>query len=258
MIDPPTPRSTVALAERLTPIDPTALAVTRQFGLDAAVDRLGSEAAQVYRITASDAAYILKVRSRRVEATSRFQAAAMSAVALRAPALPIPRIVRSTDGRLVAVDRDLPDCTLELSTWLAGIPLAEADPSPGQLEAFGRLLGEVDRALQDVADAAADHDSVWDLAKGLSHADHVNALASGAERDMVAATFADFRARHAPDMWQTLPRQVTHGDASPHNVGVRPTLPGGGISSTSRESRSQPGPTPEPARCRHAAYRLDA
>ncbi|MCP6756008.1 phosphotransferase, partial [Klebsiella pneumoniae] len=78
---------------------------------------------------------------------------ALEWLALRAPDLPVPRLVPTREGRPTAVERGR---LVRLLTFLPGTMLADARPqSPAVLATVGRFLGRLDRALEGFSHPSA-------------------------------------------------------------------------------------------------------
>jgi len=176
--------------------------------------------------TAAGARFVVKLmHSSRVDALLDLQLAMLARVAARAPALAVPRVVRSARGRAVervAAAPGAPPRLLWVLEWRAGTPLALARPrdAPALLASLGAALGTLARALEGFSHAAADRgDFKWDLARCEWVAPHVGAIAAPARRALVARALRGWRARVAPAAAAgALRRAVVHGDANDWNV----------------------------------------
>jgi len=117
---------------------------------------------------------------------------------------------------------------VRLVAWVPGTPLAEIRPhAPSLLSEVGRMLGEVDRALEGWSPPAARRELAWELGRGRVVVDErVDGLSGPDEQSLVERVVADFDHRGVP-LLDSLPRGVIHGDANDWNVLVTPaTAPG--------------------------------
>ncbi len=110
-----------------------------------------------------------------------------------------------------------------LVTYLPGVPLAKVNPhTPDLLHDFGRVLGEVDAALQEFGHPAMDRYLHWDLTRAADTISrHCHHLGNPARRALVERHLADFVAHVAPRLPE-LRRSVIHSDGNDYNVLVTP------------------------------------
>jgi 4-aminobutyrate aminotransferase-like enzyme/Ser/Thr protein kinase RdoA (MazF antagonist) len=201
--------------------DATRLAASL-YGLDAWARALAGEFDDNFRLTTSDGrSFVLKaMHPARERALVAMQCAALAQLEARAPHLPLPRVVETRRGDAVS-EVPGPDGTPRLVwmlSWLPGTPLASARPrSLETLQALGRLLGELDRALADFEHKAARRDFPWDLSRAGDHRGAIRAIPHAAKRALAERALARFRVEAAHAL-PRLPRQVIHGDANDHNV----------------------------------------
>ena len=210
---------------RLTTDDAAALA-RRLYGLAAAARELPSERDQNFALSTERGAFVLKVAGEAERAENLdLQDRALEWLAARAPDLPVPRIVPTADGRAVAESGGR---LVRLLTFLRGTILADARPqSPAVLEAVGRFLGRLDRALEGFAHPAArERDLLWNPDRALDViARHEPAIEDAGRRALVAHFVAEHR-RHVVPLLPSLPRGVIHNDANDYNVLLGDPTPG--------------------------------
>lgn len=135
------------------------------------------------------------------------QDAALAAAAAD-PALPVPRLVRTSggasssalDGRIVRVLSWLPGTEAYRGNGVNVLPLREG----------GAMLGRLSRALAPLDHPAADRVLPWDLAR-------VPELAAYSSDPRLTAAIERFRAEVSPVL-ATAPQQIVHGDFHPGNV----------------------------------------
>jgi 4-aminobutyrate aminotransferase-like enzyme/Ser/Thr protein kinase RdoA (MazF antagonist) len=210
---------------RLTTDDAAALA-RRLYGLAAAARELPSERDQNFALATERGAFVLKIAGEAERSESLdLQDRALAWLAARAPDLSVPRVVPTVDGRTVA---EAGGRLVRLLSFLRGSTLAEARPrSPAVLDAVGRFLGRLDRALEGFAHAAArGRDLLWNPDRALEViARHEPALEGANRRELVAHFVAEHRKNVVP-LLAALPRGVIHNDANDHNVLLGDPVPG--------------------------------
>ena len=210
--------------------DATRLAASL-YGLSAWARALPGEFDDNFRLTAADGrAFVLKaMHPARERSLVAMQCAALAQLQARVPHLALPRVVPTQAGGAFG-EAPGPDGTPRLVwmlEWLPGTPLATAHPRPPEtLRALGRLLGDLDRALDDFSHAAATREFPWDLARAGERRASLAAVGDPARRALAARALDRFESDVVPALpW--LRRQVIHGDANDHNVivGDARTLP---------------------------------
>jgi 4-aminobutyrate aminotransferase-like enzyme/Ser/Thr protein kinase RdoA (MazF antagonist) len=102
--------------------------------------------------------------------------------------------------------------------FLNGKVLAKVRPhTPELLQSLGRLLGEVDRALQDFSHPAAHRELKWDLAQAGWIRGDLSSLRDRLQRALVEQVLADYESAVVPLLPQ-LRKSVIYGDANDYNV----------------------------------------
>ncbi len=207
--------------------DDTALQVLdERFGLIGDLQPLTSERDQNFHVTApDDHQYVLKIaNSAEDPAVTDFQTEAMLHISRSAPDFAVPRVCRTTDGNMSShiVAADGRSHVVRLLSWLDGIPLQQAERTPGYAETMGSCLAGLGQALGEFEHAASDYALLWDLKSAdalrelLDHVAEPDLRAICRERVDIFA--ADVRPRLAAVRWQ-----VIHNDLNPSNVLVDPT-----------------------------------
>ena len=131
------------------------------------------------------------------------QDAALAAAA-HDPALPVPRLVPTTDGRPSTL---LDSRVVRVLTWLPG---EEAGVARMPLRAGGELLGRLSRALATLERPAATRVLPWDLPR-------VPELAGYTSDPRLTRAIERFTAEVSPVL-AAAPQQIVHGDFHPGNV----------------------------------------
>ena len=211
---------------RVAPRLPTeeAVRLARQlYGLEAAAERLPGEYDDNFRLSAGDGReYVLKVmHPARERSLVALQCEALAHLALRAPALALPRVQLASNGAAFAAAELATDATRRLVWMLSFVPgtlLAEAKPhGPDLLRSLGRLVGQIDAALVDFSHPASHRDLKWDLSRVAWVREHVHLVGGAERRALVERFLALYEARVTPVL-PRLRRSVIYGDANDYNV----------------------------------------
>jgi Ser/Thr protein kinase RdoA (MazF antagonist) len=206
-------------------LDEVADLVARLYGIHGSAAPLAGERDQNCRIeTAHCNRYVVKIGnpSEQVEVVD-FQIAALEHVARAAPGLPVPRVVRTLDGRTRATVA-LPDgrrSIVRMLTYLDGVQIRETSRTAAQRRAMGTVLAELDRALQGFAHPAASHDLLWNVSAAHRLADKLDAVAHAPRRALAAAFMRRFTDHVLPRL-ASVRSQVIHNDYHLYNVLVAP------------------------------------
>ena len=192
------------------------------YGLSAAARALPGEYDDNFLLEASDSRrFVLKVMHPvREEAFVDMQCQALRHLAERAPQLPLPRVVSTTEGPLFARVglEDGSQRLVWLLTFLPGKTLAQVRPHSTELLAsLGRFLGEMDLALKEFAHPAAHRELKWDVAQTLRGRELLSHIENGTRRAL-AAKFLDLFESQAAPRFGHLRSAVIYGDANDHNV----------------------------------------
>ena len=199
------------------------------FGLEGSARSLPGEYDDNFQLTASDGrAYVLKVMHvGRERPFVDMQCRALQHLARRAPHLAVPRVCPTRSGEAFKNVRvaDGSERLVWLLTFLPGTVLAEVRPhEPDLLESLGRLLGEMDAALEDFAHPSAERELKWDLARAGWIREYLLYVSDAPRRVLVGRFLALYEAEVVPAL-PRLRRSVVYGDANDHNVLVRVPWP---------------------------------
>jgi Ser/Thr protein kinase RdoA (MazF antagonist) len=176
------------------------------FGIRAEAQPLAGEFDDNFRLTAANGSqYLLKIM--RAGCDPDFvdmQCRAMHQLA----GYPVPRpaapVKTTRDGRLAW-----------LLHWVPGRMLADVSRTPEMLFNLGRLLGEIDRALESFSHPAVHRELKWDLARAAWIEDRLESIADPRRRDRVRHILDKFR---NAEPFSGVRRSVIHGDANLHNI----------------------------------------
>jgi len=121
---------------------------------------------------------------------------------------PVPRpaapVKITPDGRLAW-----------LLHWLPGCMLADVSRTPEMLFDLGRLLGQIDRALENFSHPATQRELKWDLSRAAWIEDSLDYIPDPQRRALVARILDRFKCARPFD---GVRKSVIHGDANLHNV----------------------------------------
>jgi 4-aminobutyrate aminotransferase-like enzyme/Ser/Thr protein kinase RdoA (MazF antagonist) len=192
------------------------------YGLAVIAEPLLGEYDDNFHLTTTDGReFVLKVMHLERDASLiDLQCRALAHLAMRVPDLQLPSVqvtlqgesftkvaLQEGEGRLVW-----------LLHYVPGRVLAEVRPHTAELlRNLGRLLGEVDRTLQDFSHPAATRDFKWDSAQPLWIRDHLACLQDRGQRALVERVLSSFESKVAP-LLPSLRKSVIYGDANDYNV----------------------------------------
>ena len=214
-------------APALAPEEVQALA-RRLYGIDGSVQPLAGERDQNCLVeTPEGVRYVLKI-SNASEPISvvDFQIAALDHIARVSPDLPVPRVVRTLEGRTrgtvaLADGRHTP---VRMLTWLEGIQIRETVRTPAQRLAMGAGLARLDLALQGFAHPGAAHDLLWNVSAAHRLVAKLESVVDAKRRALAEEFMARFTDHVLPRL-ASLRSQVIHNDYHFYNVLVRPEDP---------------------------------
>ena len=137
------------------------------YGLEANARALPGEFDDNFHLTTADGrAFVLKVmHPAREPSFIDLQCKALAHLSERAPQLPLPRVLpnRSREFYFKITAADGSERLVWLLSFLKGTVLAEVHPrTPELLRDLGRLLGQMDAALQSFEHLAAHWELKWD------------------------------------------------------------------------------------------------
>lgn len=211
-------------APSLAPDQVAALA-GRLYGVTGDVRPLAGERDQNCRIeTADGARYVIKI-SNPSEPVSvvDFQIGALEHMARVSPGLPVPRVVRTLDGRprdAVTLPCGL-QATVRMLTYLDGVQMREVPRTAARRRAMGATLAQLNLALHGFTHPGAAHDLLWNVSAAHRLADKLGAVADPVRRALAAVFMQRFREHVLPHL-ASLRAQVIHNDYHLYNVLVAP------------------------------------
>ena len=197
------------------------------FGVDGTVTELGSERDQNFRVTDGRGdAFVLKISNADEDpSVVEMENQAVLHVARTDPGLPVPRLVSTRDGDVTTWTSSVGDDGVErrhlvrMITFLKGHQVeAPAFPDPA-LEAFGRTVARLGRAMRGFFHPAARRVLLWDVRHALQLRPLLVDIEDPERRALVARTLDRFEERVAP-AFDRLRAQVIHGDVTLDNVVV--------------------------------------
>jgi len=207
-------------APALAPEQLQALA-RRLYGIDGNVEPLAGERDQNCRLeTADGSRYVLKISnpSEAVEVVD-FQIAALDHIAQASPERPVPRVMRTLEGRTRAtvVLGGGVQATVRMLTYLEGIQIRETVRTAAQRRAMGTELAHLNRALQDFTHPGAKHDLLWNVSAAHRLAEKLDGIVNSHRRALARAFMARF-SEHVLPRLASLRSQVIHNDYHFYNV----------------------------------------
>lgn len=198
------------------------------YGIDAAAKSLPGEYDDNFHLISSDGReFVLKVmHPARERSFIDMQCRALQHLATRAAGILLPRVIASRGGELFneTTSADGQPRLVWMLTFVPGTILAKIRPhSEELLKSIGRLLGEMDSALQDFDHPAARRELKWDLSAAGWILNHVHEIADP-PRALVEQFLDLYNSEIVPAL-QHLRRSVIYGDANDYNVLVSGAWP---------------------------------
>ncbi len=200
-----------------------ALRIAREcYGLEGTVQPLPSERDQNFLLrTKTGQKFVLKIAN---VAEQRdildLQNEAMEHVAARAPSLLVPRVCATPAGELITTTSTAAGAKhfVRVLSYLPGKLFVHINPhTPELLRSLGRVLGTLDRALEDFSHPAADRPLKWDLRRAGWIREYVPRIADAKRRAMVERLLARFEAEVVPAL-PLMRSSVIYNDANDYNV----------------------------------------
>jgi 4-aminobutyrate aminotransferase-like enzyme/Ser/Thr protein kinase RdoA (MazF antagonist) len=192
------------------------------FGIRATARPLPSERDQNFYLQAADGReYVLKIAN----ATERrelleLQNELLAHLAREASPLALPRVCLSVSGEAIVAIKDKNGAPhlLRLLTWVPGKLLAHVRPhTPELLRSLGRVLGVMDRALQNFTHPAAQRELKWDLKRASWIREYLHYLAQPERRAIIERLLAQYETQVVPVL-SSLRESVIYNDANDYNV----------------------------------------
>ncbi|WP_232540034.1 phosphotransferase [Azohydromonas aeria] len=199
--------------------------VHRLYGIEGSIQPLAGERDQNCRVeTADGSRYVVKISNpSEPPSVIDFQVAALDHIAQASPELPVPRVVRTVQGR--AHDTvELPGglrTSVRMLTYLDGIQIRETVRTAAQRRTMGTVLARLDLALHRFAHPGATHDLLWNVSAAHRLAEKLDGIVD-APRRVLAEKFMTRFTDHVLPRLASLRSQVIHNDYHLYNVLVAP------------------------------------
>lgn len=208
------------------PIDEplVSMLLEKHYGLGGGLERLATEKDDTFRLRTDSRSYLVKVAPpSEPEAVVALQTAVMRFLENAAPELPVQRVRLTVDGRdhILAMMEDGRARVLRMLDFVEGALLADLEPDTTQLTTVGRILGQIDVALESFSHPAAQRGLAWDLKHFHELTGLLEHTSNAEHRQMAQEIFRVFGQAIVPRL-NDLETQVIHGDYSPYNVVVDP------------------------------------
>ncbi|WP_416798700.1 phosphotransferase [Ciceribacter azotifigens] len=228
MTDPSAARKTDSMSATWEPtsLDAAQQAVAAVYGLGGAVRRLSSERDETFLFTRADGTpFVLKIANPAEDpAALVFQDGALLHLEAAAPAVPVPRLVPTLEGKpSETLSTAEGPRIMRLLTFLDGELQYRTPASEAQSRNVGRALAELGLGLEGYAGRAPEGKLMWDISHTLDLAAVVDHVAPE-RRPHVEAVLAEFD-RSFPAIGALTRRQIIHNDFNPHNILLDPAEP---------------------------------
>lgn len=218
-----TAHAAVATEPPCPPVAEVESAVEGQFGLGGVYVPLVSERDQNFRLeTPSGSEYVVKITSSAEPAiVTAFHIAALRHLE-RITAPRVPTVVRTLDGRDWGdIEHAGTPHKLRVVSYLAGIPLANAQMDQERARDLGAALARLDIGLQDFSHAGEHPRLLWDLQRANELSELLGHIPDRDVHLAVTKALQNFGDFVLPEL-DHLRSQVIHGDANPGNVLLDP------------------------------------
>jgi Ser/Thr protein kinase RdoA (MazF antagonist) len=198
--------------------------VRRLYGRHGAAELLAGERDCNFRLTdRKGASFMLKITNPVEEpAVTEFQTGALCHVALSDPDFPVPRVIPTVDGALIAwrAETGGPRHAVRLFTWLDGALLGGRILAPEGLHDLGRSLARLTQALRGFSHPAESHPLLWDMQHAVALRPLLTMIPEETARGWVARLIDRFESR-VPPVLPALPAGVIHNDLTGSNLLMR-------------------------------------
>lgn len=199
----------------------------KRYQIRATVRRLDSERDANFLVIAEDAKYILKITNNaEPRARTALNSAVLEHLAVHAPELPVPKLVRTVDGDFETFVScgEKSGNIIRLLTFLDGRPLGAIPNESRPLAGIGACLGQLDKTLESFRPPDTDFSMVWDSANVDTLADLSACIPAGSCRLLIENHLENFQ-KSLKSKLTALRRQVIHNDANLNNILVSPDDP---------------------------------
>jgi hydroxylysine kinase len=154
-----------------------------------------------------------------------FQNRALSVIESKAPQLPVPRVCKSVEGRLLEfVETHDRIYGVRLFTFISGEPVQGRHPSGELYRDMGRFLAALDNALNELGNAPADQVVLWNMNQASQLRLLIRHVEDPRNRRFLEIVFDRFE-DHIDRALAHLRSQVIHNDFTPKNVLIDPRFP---------------------------------
>ncbi|MGR3761229.1 aminotransferase class III-fold pyridoxal phosphate-dependent enzyme [Roseobacteraceae bacterium NS-SX3] len=191
------------------------------WGISAELHRLDGEYDLNFAAHSADNdEYVFKVMHAGCDSgLAEMQIAAMEHIAAVAPDLPVPRVVRTPDGKPAVLTED--ESGAPRLAWLLerlpGRCYAKVFPKSADLiRQVGETLGGTAAALADFTHPALERDFKWNLMQAGWIADHTDCIEGAERQEILGRIITEFR-EIEPALGR-LPAQAIHNDANDYNL----------------------------------------
>lgn len=189
------------------------------YGISGKITALPGEHDLNYCVEVEDGTrFLLKLHAPGDADDLAMQIAVLDHLAHAAPQLPISRALPDKNGATAIAAELRGKRTARLLTWLTGDVWSKS-PARGRqsVVTLGRLLGEMDRSLENFSHPGAKRSYAWDIGRADMHLENLTFIAEADKREAVRAILARFVNEVLPQLGDC-PRQVIHNDANDYNV----------------------------------------
>jgi hydroxylysine kinase len=209
--------------------DATAVRVIKTyFGISGAAETIACERDANFHVVSDDGhRYTLKVSNpAEPEINTNFQTEALLWLQTRDPGLPVPKVVRTLEGRseFPLVLADGRSSVIRALTWLDGLPVVRVGVTQALRCDMARSLARMGVAFEGFEHPASGHEILWDVKNALSLRPLVEALTEPDLRRQLTLELNHFESRVLPVL-ATLRQRVVHNDLNLHNVVLDPAHP---------------------------------
>ncbi len=189
------------------------------YGITGILTRLGGDRDANFRVESKGGqCYVFKVmHSSCTEQSVALQCATLNH--LKSSTLNLPTVVSTLNGdNWRSVDHGGEDHIIWVLNWCAGTLLAEYSPhSDTVITSFGRVLAQLDNALQDFPPPGRPAGSYWDLTRAGETSDFIADIRDEETRHLVRDVLEKFT-HHTLPVLDSLPKGLIHNDANDYNV----------------------------------------
>jgi hydroxylysine kinase len=195
-----------------------------RYDLDGALTRLLAERDDLFVVRNAGGERLIVRMSAENELPSAIacQNAALESIAVVDPTLPVPRVLKSRNGKTIEwTEGPSAPRAARVFTYLDGAQVGKSHRSAAQRSALGHCLARLDVALSQAATGGMGRADVWDIERADQLLPLLIHQANGEVRELAERVIERF-ATQARGTVQLLPRQLIHNDFSTKNVLVAP------------------------------------